>query len=260
MAEPKKYTDRLANQRVLIFGGTSGLGYGLAEALVEHGCEVIISSSSEQKVKDRVDKLQSTYPSSKGRVRGYACNLSGSDAPQQVATVFSEVGTLDHVVHTAGDPLRPKKIGDWNLQEMQQAGMVRFFGPMLIAQHLSKHLKGGPASSFTITSGYVGEKPSPNWSIINAYATGAFGLTRGLALDLAPIRVNCIAPGAVETEFWNSMKESGHYEQTAGILVEKSTTKQFGKVEDVVEGYLYLLKDKNVTGMTISSNSGSHLV
>ena len=171
MTEPKKYTQRLVGQRVLIFGGTSGLGYGLAEALIEHGCEVIISSSSQAKVEDRVKKLITTYPSANGRVSGHVCNLGGSDAPEQVKSIFSKVGTLDHVVHTAGDQLRIKKLEEWTLPQIQEAGMVRYFGVILIAQHLKKHLKGGPASSFTVTSGQVAERPHADWAVVNGYAT-----------------------------------------------------------------------------------------
>ena len=206
MAEQKKYIGKLAGLRILIIGGSSGLGFGLAEALVEHGSEVIISSSSEQKVNDKVVQLNTTYPSSKGRVHGYVCNLAGMDAPEQVANLFTKVGTVDHVVHTAGDPLRVRKLEDWTLPEMQEAGMVRYFGPLLIAQHLKKHLRGGPGSAFIVTSGFVAEHPHKDWSVVNGYATALYGLTRGLALDLAPIRVNCISPGAVLTELWNPVR------------------------------------------------------
>ena len=85
-------------------------------------------------------------------------------------------------------------------------------------------------------------------------------MTRGFALDLAPIRVNCIAPGAVETELWNPMKEKGVYDQISQSFVDKSTTKQIGQVEDVVMGYLNLLQDKNMTGRIIASDSGSLLL
>ena len=128
MTEPKKYTQRLVGQRVLILGGSSGLGYGLAEALIEYGCEVIISSSSQAKVEDRVRKLVITYPSAEGRVSGYVCNLGGPDAPEQVESLFSKVGTLDHVVHTAGDQLRVKKLEEWTLPQIQEAGMVSSLG------------------------------------------------------------------------------------------------------------------------------------
>ena len=75
-----------------------------------------------------------------------------------------------------------------------------------------------------------------------------YGLTRGFALDLAPIRVNCIAPGAVETELWNPMREQGIFDKVSQGFKDKSTTKQIGQVEDVVMGYLNILQDKNMTG------------
>ena len=258
MAEPTRYIGKLKGQRVLIFGGSSGLGYGAAEALLEHGSEVIISSSSQQKVDDRVKGLNDIYP--KGRVSGYACNLGGNDAQEQIANLFSKVGTLDHVIHSAGDQLRIKDIEEWNLPDMHEAGAVRFFSIVLIAQHLRKHLKPGPSSSFTVTSGYVAEHPTKNWTVINGFATGLVGLTRGLALDLAPVRVNCLMPGAVETELWDSIKAAGQYDGFVKRISEASATKTIGKVEDVVEAYLYVLKDKNITGQTIVSNSGTHLL
>ena len=56
------------------------------------------------------------------------------------------------------------------------------------------------------------------------------------------------------------MREQGNFEQMQANFKEKTTTDEIGKVEDVVEGYLYLLKDKNITGMVVASNSGAHLV
>ena len=68
----------------------------------------------------------------------------------------------------------------------------------------AKALSGGPKSSITFTTGAVSEKPIPNWAMINSYATGLQGMTRGLALDMKPIRVNLVSPGAVDTELWGT--------------------------------------------------------
>ena len=192
-------------------------------------------------------------------MHGYTCNLGGSDAPEQVANLFSKVGTLDHVIYSAGDPLAIQPLEKFTLATMQQAGMVRFFGPLLVAQQLKKHLKGGPASSFTITSGQIAEFPQPDWTIVNSFAAGNYGMTRALALELAPIRVNLISPGLVDTELWAAIKEAGNFEQLAEHHKKITTTGEIGKVEHVVEGYLYLLKDHNITGRIIGSDSGTSL-
>jgi len=71
----------------------------------------------------------------------------------------------------------------------------------------SKYLNKGPESSIVLSTGTVSVRPNPDWSVIAAYASGLHGLTRNLALDLKPIRVNLVNPGPVDTELWNGFSE-----------------------------------------------------
>ena len=264
MTEPNKYTSKLNGSRVLVIGGSSGIGFGVAEALVENGSSVFISSSSSIRVAEAVQRLQTTYPSVKDRIRGFACNLgSPNTLVSEVENLFAQVGKegrFDHVVFTAGDRLATGKLEEFTLRDMQQAGMVRFFAPLVVAQHLRTHLKDGPAASFILTTGGVPEHLMKDWSVIQSYLAGIGGMTRGLAVDLAPIRVNAVGLGPIETELWDAAKQSGVYEQLAATFQEKMTTKTIGKVEDVVESYLYLMKDKNVSGSIINSHGGTLLL
>ena len=87
---------------------------------------------------------------------------------------------------------------------------------------------------------------------------GINGLARQLAFDLAPIRVNCVAPGVVETDLWEGMGEEGK----RSFFRDHESKIPTGKVaqpEDVAEAYAYLLKDKNATGITVHTNSGVFL-
>ena len=145
---------------------------------------------------------------------------------------------------------------DLTMELAKKAGMVRYFGPLMVAKHAPEYLKAGPASSIVFTTGAVSEKPIPGWSLVNGYATGLHGLTRGLALDLKPIRVNLVSPGAVETELWDGMPPDMR-EARFKAFAESSATGTIGKVHDVAEAFLYLMKDQNVTGTVISTNSGS---
>lgn len=91
-----------------------------------------------------------------------------------------------------------------------------------------------------------------------SYAAGLHGMTRNLALDLAPVRVNLISPGAVLTPLWDGMSE----EQKDAFLKSakgKCTTGEVGKPEDVAESYLYVIRDRNVSGSVIDTNGGSLL-
>jgi NAD(P)-dependent dehydrogenase (short-subunit alcohol dehydrogenase family) len=259
MTDAKKYINKLSGARVLIIGGSSGMGYGVAEASIENGATVIISSSSESKVRGAVAKLGETYPSAKSRISGYACNLGDLNTLEEnVASLFEKVGTLNHVVYTAGDSLGIMSLESVDIASIQKAGTVRYFGTIMVAKYAAKYLTPGPESSLTLTTGSVSERPIKGWSIVNGYATGLHGLVRGFALDLEPIRVNGISPGAVLTPLWDNLGPE-QMEQMMDQFKLKSTTGTIGKVEDVAEAFLYVMKDQNVTGTLISSNGGGLL-
>ena len=201
MADSKKYTSKLANSRILIIGGSSGIGFSVAEASLEYGATVIISSSSQSRIDSSIAALQKTYPSAKSRVSGCACDLSTSSLEANIEHLFAQCGSekLDHVVFTAGDKLATTKLEDVTLESIHNAGQVRFYAPLLVAKYAVKHLNPGPASSITLTSGSVSEKPNKGWAVVGSFGTGLHGMTRSLALDLEPVRVNLISPGLVMT-------------------------------------------------------------
>lgn len=193
-----------------------------------------------------IDSLKKSYPSASSRISGHACNLGDqTSAESNIKELFEKVGKLDHVVYTAGDALAMMKLDDIDMEKMIKAGMVRFFSPLLVAKYAPKYLTGGPRSSITLTTGAVSERPMPNWSVIGSFATGLQGMCRGLALDLKPIRVNLISPGAVNTELWAGMTEQQKGDMFKA-LEQKLPTGRVGQVQDVVEGYLFCMKDENV--------------
>ena len=255
-----KYTSKLANARILVIGGSSGIGYSVAEASIEYGASVIISSSQQTRIDSAVEQIHKAYPSAKGRVSGFACDLSSPSVEANIETLFSRCGgKLDHVVFTAGESLAVMPLEQATLDAMQKAGNVRFFAPLLVAKHAKTHLKPGPASSITLTTGSVSDKPRPNWSVIASYATGLHGMTRNLALDLAPIRVNLISPGAVLTPLWDGMPKE-QKEAAMDRFKKESTTGEIGRPEDVAEAYLYVMRDRNCSGSVIDTNGGGLLV
>jgi len=161
-------------------------------------------------------------------------------------------------VFTAGDALASAKLADVDMAFIKKAGMVRFFAPMLLGKLLPAHIRPGPDSSYTLTTGAVSEHPIPDWSVVGSYATGLHGLTRQFALDLRPLRVNLVSPGAVETELWDGLPADKRGEMMEGFA-SKMATGRVGRPEDVAESYLYCMRDGNVTGSVVSTNGG-HLV
>lgn len=260
-----KFVSKLAGKRVLVIGGTSGIGFGVAEAALQNGAaSVFISSSSSTKISSALERLQGSNTSAtKSQVQGFQCNLASPDTlNSEVENLFAHVakeGKLDHVVFTAGDQLTIGKLEDFKLDVIRQAGMVRFFAPLVVAQHLRANLNEASTSSYTITTGGATEHVSKDWTVMQAYLSGLRGMTRGLAVDLAPIRVNAVGLGPTETEIWGYVKKMGFWDNVTTHLKGRMTTGAIGQVEDVIEAYLYLMKDKNASGSIVESTGGTLL-
>lgn len=144
------------------------------------------------------------------------------------------------------------------MQNIVQAGQIRFFAPLLLAKFLPTYLKSSYTSSYTITTGTTSEKPVPDWSVVGSYAGGHHSMVRNLALDLKPIRVNGVSPGAVDTELWKM--PAGEKEIIMKAVAEKMTTGRPGQPEDVAEAYLAIMKDMNMDGSVIRTDGGYMLM
>ncbi|KAI1622941.1 3-oxoacyl-reductase [Exophiala viscosa] len=247
---PSRFTSKLVGQRVLLVGGTGGVGVSVAQATIEHGATVIISSSREHKVKDVCAALVKDYPEAKDRVSGHACDLASPDVEANIEELFNNIGEIDHIVCMAGDRLPMIPLEEITLEKWQKCNQVRTIASILKDRH----------SSITLTGGSISEKPiAGGWSMLALIGAGLNGLARQLAFDLAPIRVNAVAPGVIETDLWQGMGE----ESKKAFFAEHETKIPTGKVgqpEDLAEAYLYCLKDLNATGIVVHSNSGTFLV
>jgi NAD(P)-dependent dehydrogenase (short-subunit alcohol dehydrogenase family) len=145
------------------------------------------------------------------------------------------------------------------MQNILQAGQIRFFAPLLLAKFLPTYLQSSYVSSYTITTGAVSSKPIANWSVIGSYAGGHHSMVRNLALDMKPIRVNGVSPGAVDTELWDAhgKEEKGNIMQQ---MSSRMATGHVGRPEDVAETYLGILKDLNMDGTMVTTDGGGMLM
>lgn len=247
----------LANQSILILGGSSGLGYAVAQLALTQNMRIFISSHNPTRISSAVDALRREFPA--GRIDGFPCDLASHNVESNLENLFAHViavnngQLLDHVVFTAGDKLSTKALSEIDLDYIRAAGQVRFFAPLLIGKLVLRFIKPSYISSFTITNGAVAQKPMPEWSVVAAYMAGVEGMVRNLALDLKPIRVNLVTPGLVDTELW------GTGEQRRATVEALSKTAFLGRIcsaQEAGEAYMYLLKDTNATGSVVSTNGG----
>jgi NAD(P)-dependent dehydrogenase (short-subunit alcohol dehydrogenase family) len=257
-----KYTKKLNGKRVLILGATSGIGFAVAEACFEYGANIIISGSHSERLEKTVQRLRENYGTVESRVHTHTCDLSDEanleSNVEKLLQAATENGThkLNHIAFTAGDSIPIQKINDITIPIIRKQEIVRFLGPVMIAKHLEEYMEKSPDSSFTITGGVNSWKPRPGWSLPASSGSRAEGLARGLAVDLAPIRVNLVSPGAIKTELFKRAISP----QVEKAFTQKTLIKRLGRPEDTAEAYLYMMKDGFVTGTVLDTNGGYLLV
>jgi len=271
MAAPSvSYTSKLNTRRILILGGTSGVGFCVAEAALQFGASVILSGSNPTKLASALDRLRKQHPAANATtISGKTCDLSDPLTVEQKLLDLLEFATtpsppsstkleLNHIVFTAGDAISLVPLADVAIQNILAISQIRFHAAVILAKHLPKYMPLRYENSLTFTGGTNTDKPMPGWTLMAAVGATVEGLTRGLAVDLKPLRVNTVSLGAVLTELLQG------YVQHAGEEVEEemkrgTLTGQLGKPEDVVEAYLYLMRDRFVTGQVVKTNGGRML-
>lgn len=243
----------IQNSTVLVIGGSSGIGYGVAKKCLTEGANVHIALSNASRVQESTDSLKQTASNANAQITGHVCDLASQDVESHLEKLLNAVGLLDHLVYTAGDKLPIKSLDSINLDAIHRAGHIRFAVLLLLGKLALRFLKPGFQSLIILMTGAVLEKLFPNWSLVAGYATGLHGMTRSLALDLKPLHVNLVSPGAVETPLWglNGVLDAAKDHTVLGKV---------GSIDEVAEVYVYLMKDTNATGSCISTNAGALLL
>lgn len=262
-----KFTSKLQGQRTLILGGTSGIGFAVAEASLEYGATVVISGSKQAKLDAKLKELQQSYPDVKDHILGKTCDLSNLQTQESNIVALLEYATesktknLDHIINTTGDGLHNPKFSELTIEKIHDSQTVRIVAPLMLAKHAETYLTVSPSSSLIFTSGSGIYKPSPGWTLMSVIGMALDGLIRALAINIAPIRVNGVAPGAILTELWGGGQKVP--DEKARTIAEgfegRVLTGKIGMPEDVAEAYLYLMRDTNVTGQMKVSDGGSLL-
>jgi NAD(P)-dependent dehydrogenase (short-subunit alcohol dehydrogenase family) len=233
----------LTNQRIVIIGGSSGMGLATARAAVAAGAAVTIASSD----RGRLDAALAGLP---GNCDG---DVVDTRSEADVAALFARVGELDHLVYTAGDAQGQRALKDLSLDEARHMFDVRFWGAIAAVKHAAPRVR--PGGSIVLTSGTIGVRPAPGAALAASGALAIEGLTRGLAVELAPIRVNAVRPGAIRTPMWDRIPEPQR-EALFTTLAGRTLTKSVGDADQVAATHLYLMENRFVTGIVLTVDGG----
>jgi NAD(P)-dependent dehydrogenase (short-subunit alcohol dehydrogenase family) len=247
MQTEKNNSRSLEGKKVVILGGSSGIGLATARAAAAEAAEVIIASGNQK----RVDEALSSLP---GSSKGFVVDLSQE---KNIRVFFEQLGALDHLVYTAGENLNQQMIREADISESRNFFNLRYWGAYTSIKYAAPLIR--PGGSISLISGTANARPGKGWSIASSVCGAVEALVRAMAVELAPIRVNSVVPGVIETNLWNSMSEkdkASFYQSIADTLL----LGRVGQAEDVALAFVYLMKQSFGTGQNLVVDGGTLLV
>jgi NAD(P)-dependent dehydrogenase (short-subunit alcohol dehydrogenase family) len=237
----------LQNQQVVIIGGSSGIGLAVAEQAASQGAKVVVVSSN-------AERLQKAIKSIGGEAEGQAVDVSDERA---VETFFKKLGAFDHLVFTAGDSLSVQDFATTDLKQARRAFELRYWSALAAVKYGSPQIRKG--GSIVLTTGVAGQRPHKGWVVAASVCGTIEALTRALAIELAPIRVNAVSPGVIRTNLWQNM-DADQREQLYESVAKSLPVGRVGEAHDVAQAYLFLMREGFSTGQTVVVDGGTLLV
>ena len=237
----------LNGKRIVVLGGSSGIGLATARAAAQEGANVVIASSR----KARINEALTTLPTG---TEGHVLDLADGEATQ---ALFARLGSFDHLVFTAGETLLLGSLATTDVDAARRFFELRYWGAYCAAKYGASSIREG--GSIVFTSGIAGQRPRAGWALGASICAAMEGLTRALAVELAPIRVNIVSPGVVRSPLWANMEEADRdalYRQAA----ERLLVGHVGEVEEIADAYLYLMRQSYGTGQVLVVDGGAVLV
>lgn len=244
----------LTGKTIVVTGGGTGLGYSIAEVLLAYGAKVLIAGRREDVLKKAVEQL------------GANCSYRVFDLaqldniPAFVKSVQEELGTIDVLVNNAGVNLK-KEFLDVTDADFESVIRINQQAAFAMAREFSREMIARKNGSIIMISSMAAKYGIPKVIAYSAAKSAIEGMTRAMAVELSPngVRVNCIAPGFIETDM--SGKALNNDPERKNKVLSRTPMGKLGKPEDVGFAALYLASDaaKYVTGVSIPVDGGNSI-
>jgi NAD(P)-dependent dehydrogenase (short-subunit alcohol dehydrogenase family) len=231
----------LRDRTVLVIGRGSGIARAVTLAARSAGARVVVAGRDPA-------ALEAAYDD----IRAERVDVT-DDA--SIAALADRLGSVDHLVTTASARARGL-LADLDRDAIRRSFDTKVIGPIMLAKHFAPTL--APDGSFTLFSGVAAFKPAIGYLGVAVTNGAADFLARSLALELAPIRVNAISPGVVDTGIWDSLGAEGKREYFEHFRTH-NPARRIGTVDDIADTVLFAMTNPFLTGMTLRVDGGEPL-
>jgi NAD(P)-dependent dehydrogenase (short-subunit alcohol dehydrogenase family) len=237
-------TGPLHDQTVLVVGRGGGLARGVVLAARDAGARVVAAGRDQ-------DSLSEAYAGQPGISTEYV-DLTDESS---IEALGKRLGSVSHVVSTASARARGK-VPDLDRESVRLSFDTKVIGPLMLAKHLAPRVTEG--GSFVIFSGVFATKIRVGTLAVAITNAAADTLARSLALELAPIRVNAISPGVIDTGAWDALGEQGKADYFADMSA-RNPARRIGTVDDIAGAVLFAMTSTFLTGQTLHIDGGEPL-
>ncbi|MDB5581633.1 MAG: short-chain dehydrogenase/reductase [Bradyrhizobium sp.] len=233
----------MIGQRVLIVGGSSGIGLATALAARSAGAKVMVAGRSPQRLRKAVERI--------GIAESVVLDVSDETITRHA---LGEAGRFDHVVVTAGG-VTPDAVRSTDTAKAQSGFQSKFWGAYRVAAFANIAERG----SLTLVSGVFSQRPTKGNVAASCVNAAVDALARALALELSPIRVNAVSPGLIDTPLWSGMdpeRRAAYFAATE----ERLPSRHLGQPEDIAALILACMNNPLMTGSVIVADGGHVLI
>jgi NAD(P)-dependent dehydrogenase (short-subunit alcohol dehydrogenase family) len=234
----------LRNKKVIVAGGGSGIGKAVARKLLDAGAELVLASRNLEKLQGALREID---PDGRAAIQTATVDVTDDDS---VARFFRQVGPFDHIVSTV-KPRHPTALfADSAIADAATAFDVKFWGQYRLARQCLPHIR--PGGSIVLTSGVASLRSSPGFSMVGAINAATEALVRGIAIELAPLRVNAVCPGMVASD-----PPAPERDQRLLAIASALPLGRLAMPAEVADAYLYLLCNTYATGTVTVIDGGA---
>ena len=224
--------------KVLIIGGTGGIGRALAERYASLNSEVILTSRSAERAEAAAAEIG-------GHVRGIALDIA---EPEKISEMLADVGEIDRLLIVAIER-DYNTVRDYDLEKARRAVTVKLVGYTEVVHTMLGRFSD--EASVVIFGGLAGERPYPGSTTVTMVNGAVRSMIKTMAVELAPIRFNAIHPGVIgDTPAWSDKPEA------IAAIASRTPGGRLATTEDVVDAVKFLFNNKGVNGVNLVVDGG----
>lgn len=233
----------LHDRTVLVIGRASGIARAITLAARREGAHVVVAGRDPAKLAEAYEDDD---------IRAEHVDVTDEDS---IAALAERLGAIDHLVTTASSRARGL-LKDLDRDAIRLSFDTKVIGPIMLAKHFAPRIAEG--GSFTLFSGVAAFKPAVGYLGVAVTNGAADFLTRSLSLEMAPVRVNAISPGVIDTGIWDALGEKGKADYFEHFRTH-NPARRIGTVEDIADAVIFAMTNPFMTGVTLRVDGGEPL-